>query len=513
MLRRGEVGKSPGLPAGHHYYREAVMKSVITSVCIAMVLGYAILLILESTALGKESSLNSEIVTVVPEETDELLANPGIGWETFHRTRVKDGNLPDWIPSTIHYARWGWGTLEPRPGKIDYDFLDKVIAETRIANQRLAFRVMCCSTRAGRPYHPDWLKKVGGKILTVDHGNQKELTIPDLDDPKVLDMHLDFIRRLGIRYDGHPDIDHIDLGTVGWWGEWHMSSSKTGKMPTMENRKKIIDAYVNAFRKTTLLMLIGGRECLTYAAERGVGWRADCLGDMGGFSKNWCHMRNAYLQLVESSGVQDVWKTAPVAWESCWEMRRWVKEDWSLRYIFNYALAFHGSYLNNKSAPLPEGEKVRYEIERFLRRLGYRLILTELRHPGRVKKGTYFKLEMNWQNVGSAPCYRPYRLAYKLTNNREYAKVLVGNITVEKWMPGSVDIFAEEFLREPPELPPGDIIEVADRIKLPTDMPAGKYRLAIGVVDEDPNKPIIKLAIAGRTKDGWYPLSEVEVFE
>ena len=25
-------------------------------------------------------------VRVVPEETDEILANPGMGWETFHRT-------------------------------------------------------------------------------------------------------------------------------------------------------------------------------------------------------------------------------------------------------------------------------------------------------------------------------------------------------------------------------------------------------------------------------------------
>ena len=489
------------------------MNSVIRPVCLAMALGYAILLISESATLGKESAVKPEIVTVVPEETNELLANPGIGWETFHRTRDKDRNLPDWIPSTVHYARWGWRTLEPRPGEIDYDFLDKVLAETRTAGQRLAFRVMCCSTTAGRPYHPNWLKEVGGRILTVDYGNQRELTIPDLDDPKVLDRHLDFIRRLGTRYDGHPDIDHIDLGTVGWWGEWHMSGSKAGKMPTKDNRKKILDAYVNAFRKTALLMLIGGRECLTYAAERGTGWRADCLGDMGGFSKKWCHMRNAYPQLVQSSGVQNVWKTAPVAWETCWEMRRWVKEGWSLRYIFNYALALHGSYINNKSAPLPEGENVRHEIERFLRRLGYRLVLRELRHPGRVKKGTRLKLEMRWQNVGSAPCYRPDRLAYKLTDDREYAKALVGNITVDTWMPGSVDVFAEEFLRKPPELPLGDIVEVADRIELPTDMPPGRYRLAIGVVYKDSSEPIVRLAIKGRAEDSWYPLSEVEVFK
>ena len=103
-----------------------------------------------STALGqnqnKGASTSPEIVIVTPEETDELLANPGIGWETFHRTRDKDKSLPEWIPSTIHYARWGWGVLEPRPGEIDYAFLDKTLAESRAAGQKLAFRVMCCST-------------------------------------------------------------------------------------------------------------------------------------------------------------------------------------------------------------------------------------------------------------------------------------------------------------------------------------------------------------------------------
>ncbi|MCL5282528.1 MAG: hypothetical protein M1376_21785, partial [Planctomycetes bacterium] len=58
---------------------------------------------------GQNRAAPAEILTIVPAETDELLANPGIGWETFGRTRDKDRNLPDWIPSTVHYERWGWG--------------------------------------------------------------------------------------------------------------------------------------------------------------------------------------------------------------------------------------------------------------------------------------------------------------------------------------------------------------------------------------------------------------------
>jgi len=347
----------------------------------------------------------------------------------------------------------------------------------------------------------------------VDYNGRDGYAVPDLDDGVVLDRHLDFVKRLGACYDGHPDIDHIDLGTVGWWGEWHMSSSKAGRMPTMENRKKVIDAYVRAFPKTRLVMLIGDPECLGYAAKHGAGWRADCLGDMGGFSKGWCHMRNAYPQLIRDSGVQEAWRAAPVAWETCWDMRRWVNDEWPLRYIFNYALALHGSYFNNKSAPLPEGDNVRNEVERFLRRLGYRLVLRELQHPGQAKAGDAIALRMKWQNVGSAPCYRPYRVAYRLTGDRGYRKIVIGGITVDRWMPGSVEVFTGAFLEQPPDLPGGETAEVVDPAMLPADFPAGRCQLAIGVVGEDTEAPILRIGIKGRSEDGWYPLSELMVLE
>ena len=487
------------------------MKTLRVNECLFAAIGLTLLFSCGCGMAGQKSAPVVETVKIVPEETDALLANPGMGWETFGRTADKDKNLPDWIVSTIHYDRWGWGVLEPEPGKIDYAFLDKVLAETRASGQRLAFRVMCCSTSPGRPYHPKWLAGVGGKILTCDYSGTGGLLVPDLDDPVVLERHLDFIKRLGARYDGHPVIDHVDLGTVGWWGEWHMSSSKTGKMPTMDNRKKIIDAYFAAFRKTPLLMLIGGGECLSYAVDLGAGWRADCLGDMGGFSKSWCHMCDAYPKLIPEAGAQDAWTTAPVAWESCWDMRRWVKEGWSLRYIFNYALDMHGSYLNNKSAPLPEGEGVRDEIERFLRRLGYRLVLKQLEHPARIRAGGPLTLEMKWQNTGSAPCYQPFRVAYRLTNKNTGDKVLVGNVTVEKWMPDHVETFSEEFIKDPPELPQGPVVDVADDVVVPDNIPAGLYRLAIGIVGEQEPEPVVQLGIKGRTQDGWYPLGEIEI--
>jgi hypothetical protein len=476
-----------------------------------LVLGVVVVLI-QTSSLRPAPAADGDggRATVRPEETDEILANPGIGWETFHHTAGDDANLPPWIPSTLHYARWGWGTLEPSKGRIDFDFLDGVLKETRQAGQKLAFRAMCCSTTPGKPYHPAWLAEIGGRVETTTYSGGRQLEIPVLDDPVVLEAHLDFIKRLGARYDGHADVDHVDLGSVGWWGEWHMSGSPA-EMPTLEARKKIVDAYLAAFRKTPLVMLVGGDEMLRYATENGTGWRADCLGDMGGFSRTWCHMRMAYPQELTAAGATDAWKTAPVAWETCWDMRKWKSEGWPLRFIFNYALALHGSCINNKSAPLPVGDDVRPEVERFLRRLGYRLVLRELSHAKAAKPGEILELKTKWQNVGSAPCYKPYRVAYRLAGAGGYERVFASDVAVSGWLPGSIELFTEDFFKQPADLPPGEIIDVADSVRLPGDLEPGSYTLSVGIVGEDGEKPVVRLAVKGRDEAGWYPLSEVVI--
>lgn len=454
---------------------------------------------------------NTESIRITPEETNEILANPGMGWQTFHCTKVQDKHLPHWIPSTIHYSRWGWRVLEPNRGRIDFRFLDRTLTETRTAKQKLAFRVMCCSSTPSEPYHPKWLVDVGGKIVTTRYGNSRELEVPDLDDPQVLAAHLDFIRRLGERYDGHPDIDHVDLGSVGWWGEWHMSESTSVDMPTLETQKKIVDAYLAAFRQTPLLMLVDGGKMLEYATHKGTGWRADSLGDMGVFWKNWSHMKKGYPIWLTQAHALNAWQQAPVAWESGGDMRQWVFFGFSLRSIFNYALALHGSVINNKSAPLPKDPKVRAEVERFLRRLGYRLVLKELSHPRQVKPGEACRLAMKWQNTGSAPCYKPYRLAYRLSNDQGYERLFVGSVVVNKWHPGSIQLFTEGFFKQAPDLPPGEIYDVIDMLDVPEDMSRGSYTLAVAVVGEQDTEPLVQLGIQGRDNDGWYRLSHVVV--
>lgn len=458
------------------------------------------------TTFAAGAEADSGRVTFTPQESDALLANPHMGWETFQRPAKTDKTLPAWIPSTVEYYRIRWNQLETRRGEIDLQVLENLLAEAAASGQTLAIRIMSVGSSARQPYHPDWLRSIPGALRDTTHDGGA-LQVPDLDNPVVLESQLRMIREIGRRFDGDPRLEHVDIGQVGFWGEWHMSGQKPVlhvPMPKPETCRQIVDAYFQAFTRTPLLMLIGGRDYLKYAATKGAGWRADCFGDLGGVRPEWGHMRNSYPDRFSQANLHDVWQHAPIAYETCWDMRKWVTLGWDLRYIFNYGLATHASFLNNKSARLPEGENVRPELERFLKRLGYRLVLRDASIEGNRSE---LKLRSTWQNIGSAPCYRPYKVAWRL-RGPGVDQVLRTDTTVSRWMPGEVEVFTVDFLGRVPDLPPGPRQTIEQT--LPVHVPAGTYELLVGIVD-DQAKPVVQLAIEGRQADGWYRLGNYTV--
>ena len=434
-------------------------------------------------------------VLVEPRESDELFANPGMGWQTFHQFADQDKNLQG-LPSASAYFRFYWRELEPLAGQIDFAKFDGLLAHARQAGQQLAFRVMCTGSGDYMDV-PTWLKEQGCRGVEFTYGGGKHW-VPDFTDQRFQEAHFRLIRKLGERYDGSPDLDLLDIGSVGLWAEWHMSGTTqvdTGKpvpLPPLETRLAIIEAWRQAFPQTSKVIQIGSEEGMARTPLGAYGWRADCLGDMGGFSKTWNHMDDFYLQRLTNSGAMDAWKTAPVAFESCWDMRKWKEAGWNIRYIFDYSLQCHASYMNNKSAPVPEG--ARGEVERFLRRLGYRLVIRSVEHPATAHPGADLSVNIAWENVGVAPPYRDYRVVVRLKSEDSPGAgpiVSVADNSIRGWLPGK--------------------LKTELSLRLPTSIPSGRYGLAVGVVDPLSKTPAVRLAIAGRDAEGWYPVSHVNI--
>lgn len=446
-----------------------------------------VMLLLSVFSLVSLSDAQVAKVVVTPNVSDALFSNPGMGWQTFGRFADDDLNL-EGIPSGSAYFRFYWSRVEPEEGQIDFALFDSLLVRAHNAGQKLAFRIMCAGTNNDYMHVPAWLKEKGCPGFEYKRGEDTVLHwVPDMESPMFREAHDRLIRELGQRYDGHADLDHVDIGSVGLWGEWHMSGTGVD-MPTEKTRREIVDLYLTSFPKTPKVMLIGDEGCMRYAVSKGCGWRADCLGDMGGFSKTWNHMENMYPEQVRKTGAENAWQAGPVAFETCWTMQKWSDEGWCIECIFDYAIDYHASYVNNKSSKIPPGS--RPEIERLLKKLGYRITLNRVEHDRSVKRGASLAVSADWENRGCAPSYRDYRIVWKLEWEGRSCTMPTA-FSIKGLLPGKVT--KQEMLAVPADLAPG------------------KYTLSVGVVDPATGVPAVNLAIEGAGADRWYTVSSVEV--
>jgi uncharacterized protein (DUF779 family) len=429
---------------------------------------------------------NSQTTTVHPTEINDILNNPGKGFAEFNGMEPA---LEDYPTPTVAYHRWSWAELEPIEGQYNFDLIDSAIAAAKAKGYTFAFRIM--------PHWQDstplWLLEMGVGSVELNDGS-----FPDHNNGEFLKYHERLIKAMGERYDGSPDIDHIDIGSVGCWGEWNTAccadqeESCRQYYPTDENQKEIIDWYVEVFPNTPLVMLVEGP--VEYAVSKGAGWRGDCFGDYGMFSTTWNHMDHSYGPAAEDPVVGEAWKRAPVQFEVCYTMQKWYEdiENFDIDRVLQKGLEWHMSVLNAKSSAVPA--EWRPKIDEFIKKLGYRLVLTSLTHTTAVKPGDAIELNSEWENVGVAPIYHPWPLAYRLrSDNDQVVSEWISSQDLRQWLPGSHT--------------------VEDLETIPDSVAPGNYFLDVAILTEDATAAHVKLAIQGVRSDGWYPISSVQVEE
>ncbi len=321
-----------------------------------------------------ENAIGQKTIVVRPVETDEVLINPGIGFTSFQM--FQGDNLPfhdvlneaslnqfgkninapiEGHPATsIAYFRIQWRFIEPEPGKYRWDFIDGLLDIAHRQKQTLMLRI---SPWKGEPELdvPVWFRKIAGpdrKFLT-------EKWVIDPEDPRYNKYFGNMIRAFGKRYDGHPDIEAVDVSIVGNAGEGGGTELLTDK--TMQN---LTDAYIESFHKTPLLTLIHGKKHVSYLRNHSdamIGWRQDCLGDLGFWAaeqEGWTHMFDYYPQTIIDYEMGEAWREGPVSFEICGFFDTWDTEqkysNKQIQYIIDQSLKWHISSFNAKSTTYPE---------------------------------------------------------------------------------------------------------------------------------------------------------------
>lgn len=349
-------------------------------------------------------------------DNGKALINPMMGW-TMHfysnvpqnyGSQLEPSDSLEWFDgcSTV-YLRIPWAFIEPEEGKFNWAILDTPAQRWIAAGKKVAFRFTTSESWLEFAA-PKWVFDAGAKGIRYSFGEgPKEdgnLCDPIFDDPIYLEKLRNFLLAAGKRYDGNPNIEFIDVGTFGMWGEGHTGfSSRLNPEETFKVTKIHIDLHLEAFPNTLLCISddVDGPQNTTgnypgtdYARSKGVTLRDDSI--LVQPSPNmWFHadMANRF------------WRELPVIIEHEHFAGSRKKGAWDDKLLMRSVEEYHGSFMSIHSWPQDEWNICRDTIQKINMRLGYRIQLREIELPLTVEIGKPFSVKSVWANAGVAPCY------------------------------------------------------------------------------------------------------------
>ena len=415
-------------------------------------------------------------------EVDTLFANPGEGWMTQHHDTLR-------LPTSVNYLRFDWAKAEPEAGRFDWQFIDDALAAGKSSDAAIALRVMTANAHSEKYYSsPKWLFDRGCKGFEYTaggddptSGGQRITRIePDYADPIYLAEHEKFLAALGARYNGHPRVEFLDIGSYGIWGEWH-----TPHPAPLAVRQRIVDLYLRAFPKTPLVFMSDDFETLPYALAHGAGLRRDGVGSPW-HEQNWI----GSPRYAGVPGMADAWKRAPVVFEWFGDYNYLQSKNWSFDAAVNFMLANHVTLINDTLGAYPPA--ARPQVEKLARLAGYRFVLREVAHDKTVARGAALPVTMHWANVGVGKLYRTYQLQLGLQNAAgQITNVFIVAADPRDWLPGEFTI--------PAAMP------------IPGSLPPGEYALTVALTDPAQARRPLNLAMDAPSHDGWYQLSRAKI--
>jgi hypothetical protein len=373
-----------------------------------MKIGHAVWLCALVLNLGAQSPRT----VVRPPDTGSALINPGMGWMFHHydndiaryTVNLAPADGVDEFPGVSSvYIRLAWSYLEPEEGKFNWAIVDTPMQKWIAKGKTVAFRFSTSEGRLSEAYAtPRWVEQAGARGYYLEKGRiveKGEVWEPDFNDPVYLAKLDRFLAAAAARYDGHPQVAFIDVGSFGVWGEGHTAASTRLPYDTATIRRHI-DLHRKHFQRTLLVanddFALQGRglETLGYARDHGLGLRDDSILVQGGEQAYY----HAYLAC-------NFWPRVPVILECEHYGSSKKRGAWGDGHLFLQAVEdYHASYATVHWYPREFLKENRELVDRINLRLGYRLQLVEASWPAEVPAGGAITIGYGWRNAGVAPC-------------------------------------------------------------------------------------------------------------
>ncbi|PSU91828.1 DUF4832 domain-containing protein [Photobacterium kishitanii] len=491
------------------------------------------------TALPLTNIAVAQPITQITTPTiiDDVLINPDIGI-TDHQSFNIHGdpwwNKPSHPETSVVYFRWYWEELEPQPGHYNFQLIDDTINQAAALGKKTVIRFMTMAGKDEVYYNPS--PNAGKKILGVPCWIKKQIDdntigetcaddnhfVVDYKNPILKKKLSRFIKAMGKRYNNNANILRLDVGLIGTWGEWNLASQMGYQQPSLGHHGynvKDLAPYIqlmrNAFpdKQLSIDLTSPDDEITGYAIARGLGWRADCIGD---WQAGWNHMENGYPDTINhilgngynqnnyaDTSFLNRWKQAPVDFEVCQDLDYWSQNDndytiEKVKQTFDFALDSHASLFNIKSGNVPLIYKDL--VNDLIKKLGYRFEISSVEISSRFKPASAITIASTWKNTGVAPSYNNYPVVWRLRNNDNHiVTYFETNNDIRTWLPANDrDSNAPKYKQ-------------INTFNLPYDIKPGNYKLEVALVEPSTTTAKIKLGIDGRTHDNWHYIDTINI--
>ncbi|HUF07937.1 MAG TPA: beta-galactosidase [Rhodothermales bacterium] len=257
-----------------------------------------------------------------------------------------------------------WPKLEPKEGVYDFSSIINSLNAAQAAGLKVGIRIMTAHPFVLRghpeyPFFPSWIRhREVKKGARTAHAPEWENADVQLATRKLLTA-------LGRAINDHPALQFVDVGVLGWVGEWHTTNGfyNADFMPSPATQKKYIDMHIDAFGAEKLLLNLGAMDptILDYGLSRGInGVRQDCFGST-------YHMRQYEAKLQAVPRLQRVIDTGMVVFEVCGIMHEWTHKPGdendvtlSIREIMDVAIRWKATHFSNLGVAIPERYRAEY---------------------------------------------------------------------------------------------------------------------------------------------------------
>ena len=435
------------------------------------------------------------------QDDKRVLENPHKGWyyhyvdNGFSDIRYREGiEKSDLLPAkgiNHIYIRFDWCDVEKEDGVFDWSEIDEIIE--RFGKNKYRFSLRLCTFESFRTEYafPKFLKipctkceKNGKVAFEPDYGSEVYL--------KYLER---LMRAYGEHFNGKREIEYVDIGTFGTWGEGHTSHGSNKKYG-YDVLKKHIDLHLKYFPNTLVMInddMInhlfdtdkeGCSRLYDYCLSRDMGLRDD------GVCVNYYSENFGYSTLRAPLFFEQFSKNNPVDIE----MHHYndVKEDdfgGGLRLIeaLSEAKATYAGFHGYVGEWLKDNK---YLHEHIANKLGYWYFIDGIFLPSLVS-GTCCFAEVHIRNKGFSRAYHKYD--FKLILKGERGEFILNPESPDNrlWQGEGA---AHETLRL-------DLRAV----------PVGKYELFVQMTDG--GEPIRLGFKEEYERDGKYKISDAEVTE